>query len=84
LFCSIGSAAPTRAARLHGTMAKTVEPNTFVRELPNAIARVRGALGDAVFDEAIRRGSAMTLHEAADYALHQIGEALAALDARSP
>jgi tetratricopeptide (TPR) repeat protein len=79
LFDRLGHAAA--AATLNGTLAKTYESNPFVPELPDTVERVRGTLGDASFDEASRRGAAMALHEAHDYAVDQVRQALAALGA---
>jgi predicted ATPase len=66
------------AATLHGALTRSLDSSAFFAELPDAITRIRGTLGVAAFDEANRRGGAMTLHEATDYALDQIAHALAA------
>jgi hypothetical protein len=67
------------AATLNGTLTKNFEFNPFVPDLPAAVAHLRDSLGDARFDEANRRGAAMALHEANDYAVDQVRQALAAL-----
>jgi predicted ATPase len=69
------------AATLHGALSKHFESSSFVPELPDTVARVRGALGDASFEAARGRGAAMALHKATDYALDQVRHALSILDA---
>jgi predicted ATPase len=76
LFYRLGNS--TAAATLNGAMAKSFESNSLVTERPDVIARLRRTLGEAAFDEASRRGAAMTLHEATDYALGEIAQALVA------
>jgi hypothetical protein len=41
----------------------------------NALAKLRGVLGDAVFDQHVAAGSAMNLANAVAYARHQIQQA---------
>ena len=65
------------AATLYGTLARSFEPHSFIADLPEAVGRIRRALGEASFDAATRRGDAMTLHEAIDYVLDQIDQVLA-------
>jgi predicted ATPase/DNA-binding winged helix-turn-helix (wHTH) protein len=77
LFDRLGRAAA--AATLNGTLTKTFASNPFVAELPATVARMRDTLGDAKFEEANRRGAAMPLHEAHDYARDQVQQALAVL-----
>jgi predicted ATPase/DNA-binding winged helix-turn-helix (wHTH) protein len=77
LFERLGQVAA--AATLIGTLTRTFESNPFVPELPDTLMRVRTTLGDTRFDETNRRGAAMALHEAYDYALDQIRQALASL-----
>jgi hypothetical protein len=67
---------PTAAATLSGTVTRVADANALVPELPHAIARARGHLGDAAFDEANRQGAAMPIHHANDYALAEIAQAL--------
>jgi hypothetical protein len=67
------------AALLHGMLNRVFAFNPFVEELPEATARLRQALGDAAFDDLTRRGAAMDLHEAIDYAQEQIEQALSEL-----
>jgi hypothetical protein len=74
LFERIGRPGP--AAVLDGTLSRLFEANPFVANLPDTSARVRTALGDATFDDAVRQGGKMSLTEAADYALDQIRRAL--------
>jgi predicted ATPase/DNA-binding winged helix-turn-helix (wHTH) protein len=69
------------AATLNGALSKHFESNSFVQELPDTMARVRGALGDAAFKAAVARGAVMTLQEATEYALAQVRHALSILDA---
>ena len=76
LFDRLGNS--TAAATLKGTMTKSFESNSLVTESPDVTARLRRTLGEAAFDEARRRGAAMTLHEATDYALGEIAKALVA------
>ena len=75
LFERLGN--PSAAAALHGTLTKAFDTNTFFAELPETATRLRQVLGDAAFEKASRQGTAMTLHEAADYANDQIADALA-------
>jgi predicted ATPase len=67
------------AALLHGMLNRVFAFNPFVEELPEATARLRQAFGDAAFDDLTRRGAAMDLHEAIDYAQEQIEQALSEL-----
>jgi hypothetical protein len=76
LFYRLGNS--TAAATLNGTITKSFESNSLVKESPDVIARLRRTLGEAAFDEASRRGATMTLHEATDYALGEIAQALVA------
>jgi predicted ATPase len=64
------------AAILHGTLARSFDINSFVADLPEAVRRIRGALGEARFDAANSRGAAMTLREVSEYALAQIDQVL--------
>ncbi|MFB9268594.1 hypothetical protein ACFFWD_36670 [Bradyrhizobium erythrophlei] len=77
LFDRLGRA--DAAATLNGTLSKTFEFNPFVPEQSNAVGRLRDALGTTVFEAASRRGAAMALHEAFDYAIDQVEQALAAV-----
>jgi predicted ATPase len=65
------------AATLHGTLARSFDINSFVADLPDAIRRIRSALGEASFAAANGRGAAMTLREVSEYALEQIDQVLA-------
>ncbi len=69
------------AASLNGTLTKMFESNPFVSELREAMTRARSALGDAMFDMALERGAAMSLHEATDYAVGEVRKAVAELGA---
>jgi predicted ATPase len=77
LFERLGHA--EAAATLDGMVVRTFRSNPFVEELPETMLRVRTVLGDAAFDEMNRRGAAMDVHEAIDYAQEQIRQALAEL-----
>jgi predicted ATPase len=68
------------AATLYGAIGEVFQANPFVAEFPATMLRARDALGDAAFDEANRRGAAMSMHDAIDYARKQIAQALAELD----
>ena len=67
------------AATLNGTLTTANEAIAFVSEITDVVSQVRGALGDATFANATRRGAAMASHEANSYALGQIRQALASL-----
>jgi hypothetical protein len=67
------------AARLHGFLSPMFDTSAFLAEFPQIIARLRRELGDATFDAERRKGEEMEQHEAAEYALAQITNALAAL-----
>ena len=69
------------AATLNGTLPASVDAKGVVPEHPDAVARVREALGETPFAEAARRGASMALREASNYAIDQIRQALAALGA---
>ena len=56
LFERLGDA--TAAATINGFLTRMIESNAFFRDLPDTIARVRQVLGDALFDEANKRGAA--------------------------
>lgn len=68
------------AATLHGALSSHFESNSFVSELPDTMLRVRVTLGKAGFDTADARGATMALHEATDYALDQVRNAVSALN----
>ena len=53
--------------------------NPFVDELPATAVRLREVLGNPAFDDLTRRGAAMDLYEAIEYAQEQIEQALGAL-----
>ena len=72
------------AALLHGVLEQAFPTNPFVDELPAAMGRVREELGDAVFEDATRRGAAMDVHQAINYAETQIERALTELASTSP
>ena len=77
LFERIGQ---TQAATtLHGFLSPMFDTSAFLAEFPQIVARLRRDLGDATFDAERRKGEAMAQHEAADYALVQITNALASL-----
>jgi len=59
-------------------LSKTFEFNPFVPQLSKAVTRLREALDERPFDAASRHGAAMALHEAYDYAIDQVEQALAA------
>jgi hypothetical protein len=79
MFERVGDA--MAAATTNGFLTKTFETTNFLRQLPDAIACVRQALGEAGFDEASKRGAAMTYREVVDYAADRIQHALTALGA---
>ena len=60
-------------------VVQNFQSNPFVQELPDTMRGVREALGDKVYDETGRRGAAMDVLEAIDYAHEEIGRALADL-----
>jgi predicted ATPase len=64
------------AALLHGMLSRMLPSNPFVEELPASLVRLRDALGNPAFDDLTRRGAAMDLHEAIEYAQEQIEKAL--------
>jgi predicted ATPase len=64
------------AATLNGTLPASIDAKSVVAEYPDAVARVRLALGDAVFDELSQRGVAMALREGTTYAKDQVRRAL--------
>jgi hypothetical protein len=78
LFDRLGHA--VAAATLSGMLTRTFESNPFVPDLVGAVAHVRGVLGDAEFDTASQHGAAMALHDAHDYAVDQVRQALVALE----
>jgi predicted ATPase/DNA-binding winged helix-turn-helix (wHTH) protein len=82
LFERLGRA--EAAATLHGALSRHVDSNSFVRELPETLARLRGVLGNARFNAAGGRGAAMALHEATDYALGEVQRALSTVAAADP
>jgi len=47
-----------------------------VPALAGTITQLRRTLGDAAFDEAGRKGAAMAVHEAYEYAIEQVADAL--------
>ena len=67
------------AATLLGISHQHPISSAFFADFPETIARLRSELGDVKFEETRRKGSAMTQHEVADYALDEIRNALAAL-----
>jgi tetratricopeptide (TPR) repeat protein len=67
------------AATLNGIVARTFESNPFVPELADTMQRVRQTLGETRFREADRRGMAMAIREAYDYADDQVRLAREAL-----
>jgi len=69
------------AATLNGALSQKIPSTSFLQELPDTVARVRHVLGDAPFEEAKRRGAAMTHREVVDYAADQVQHALTALGA---
>jgi tetratricopeptide (TPR) repeat protein len=81
LFDRLGDA--RAAATISGFLATIFESNAFHPDFPETIARVRQVLGDAPFDEAKKRGAAMTYREVVDYAAHRVQHALTALAAGS-
>jgi hypothetical protein len=64
------------AATLHSALSGHIQATSFVSELPETMSRVRDVLGDASFNAASRRGAAMALHDATDYALGLVRQAL--------
>jgi hypothetical protein len=72
---------PKSAATLIGALRNMVESTSFLVKLPQAIDRVRRALGDARFEAANRRGAAMTHREIVGYASDHINQAIAAMEA---
>jgi hypothetical protein len=79
LFEGLGDA--MAVATTSGFLTKTFETNNFLRDLPDAIARVRQVLGAAEFEQARKRGAAMTYREVVDYAADRVQHALTALGA---
>lgn len=75
LFARLGLA--DAAVTLNGTLSKTFEHNPFVPDLAGTLTRLRDVLGSARFDAANRFGAAMALHEAYEYAIEQVEQALA-------
>jgi hypothetical protein len=69
------------AATLNGALSQMIPSTSLLQELPDTLARVRHVLGDASFEEAKRRGAAMTHREVVDYAADQVQHALTALGA---
>jgi hypothetical protein len=67
------------AATLNGTLTRIADAAALVPELPNSISRVRNSLGEIAFEAAARRGAAMPVNEANNYALVEIAETLNAL-----
>jgi hypothetical protein len=64
------------AALLHGMLSRMLPSNPFVEELPATVVRLRQGLGNPAFDDLTRRGAAMDLHEAIEFAQEQIEKAL--------
>jgi hypothetical protein len=62
--------------QLYGALSRHIEATSFVSELPDTIARVRGVLGDASFNAASGCGATMALHDATNYALSLVRQAL--------
>jgi hypothetical protein len=62
--------------QLYGALSRHIEVTSFVSELPDTIARVRGVLGDASFNAASACGATVALHDATDYALSLVRQAL--------
>jgi hypothetical protein len=62
--------------QLYGALSRHIEATSFVSELPDIIARVRGVLGDASFNAASGCGATVALHDATDYALSLVRQAL--------
>jgi hypothetical protein len=75
LFERLGQ--PIAAATLNAAVMRIVDAHALVPELTQTMSRVRGRLGEAAFDEANRRGAAMPIHHANDFALAEIAQALA-------
>jgi predicted ATPase/DNA-binding winged helix-turn-helix (wHTH) protein len=75
LFERIGFA--EAAATLHGALRRHFQSNSFVPELPDTLSHARNMIGNAEFDVAVARGTAMALHQATAYALAQVRKALA-------
>lgn len=69
------------AATLNGALSQMIPSTHLFQELPDTLARVRHVLGNASFEEAKRRGAAMTHGEMVDYAADQVQHALSALGA---
>jgi len=67
------------AAVLHGVLNRMLPSNPFVEELPATAVRLREALGRPAFDDLTRRGAAMDLHDAIEYAQEQIEKAIGEL-----
>ena len=67
------------AATLQGVTAGVFESNPFVPDIPVTVARLRAALGEATYGEAIRRGVGLSLNEAHDFAAQTVERSLAAL-----
>lgn len=80
LFERLGRTAA--AATLNGALTRVVDAAALVPELPHTMSRVRGKLGEAAFEAANRCGAAMPVHQANDYALTEIAQALIAVAAK--
>jgi len=72
---------PVPAATLNGALRGMVKSTSFFAKLPEAIDRVHRALDNATFEEANRRGAAMTHREIVSYASDHINQAIAAMEA---
>jgi hypothetical protein len=67
------------AATLHGTYRDVIDASGVVKQLPDAVALSRDALGADAFDAAAERGASMSLRQASDYAIEQVHLSLRSL-----
>lgn len=68
------------AATLHGTFAASIDAAGVFPEHPEALERVREGMSADAFEAATRRGAAMSLREASNYAVEQVKRGLASLE----
>ena len=64
------------SAPLYGALSRHIEATSLVSELPDTIVRVRAVLGDASFNAASGCGATLALHDATNYALSLVRQAL--------
>ena len=67
-----------QAGMVHGTLDEAMQGTALLAHLGEVVQQIRKALGEPGFTRAMRRGAAMAPHEADDFALACLHEALAA------